>query len=35
MTVKARPGIEAIDDRTLDEFAAFLHQHLNAELSPA
>ena len=35
MNAKTRPSIEPIDDATLDEFAAFLHQHLNAELSPA
>lgn len=32
---KPRPSIEAIDDSTLDEFAAFLHQHLNGALSSA
>lgn len=34
MTAKTRPTIEPIDDRDLDEFAAFLHEHLNSERSP-
>ena len=35
MNTKARPTIEPIEDDTLDEFAAFLHEHLNRSRTPA
>ena len=35
MNAKARPTIEPIEDDTLDEFAAFLHEHLNRARTPA
>lgn len=35
MNTKARPTIEPIEDDTLDEFSAFLHEHLNRGRTPA